>query len=204
MERGTPQFMRVTLALFSAGLATFALLYCAAYPSGAFAEFGLTWRTVVFHCPFPRRCWLLVCCLLARYPMPLSQTSDGHGANAGLHLYVTFDNDDQLARYWIMRALITSLSGVAAVGMTYSSEETASRFVAFHLLYISITGRRHERRLITVSSRTFQLANCSGGNRLFRAGLGVDVLGKSSRITPFSPDSLLRPKTLPSTSSELA
>ncbi|MCQ4034083.1 MFS transporter, partial [Klebsiella pneumoniae] len=28
MKRGTPQFMRVTLALFSAGLATFALLYC--------------------------------------------------------------------------------------------------------------------------------------------------------------------------------
>jgi len=28
IEPGTPQFMRVTLALFSAGLATFALLYC--------------------------------------------------------------------------------------------------------------------------------------------------------------------------------
>lgn len=28
IERGTPQYLRVTLALFSAGLATFALLYC--------------------------------------------------------------------------------------------------------------------------------------------------------------------------------
>ncbi|PXY66632.1 MFS transporter, partial [Cronobacter sakazakii] len=28
IKRGTPAFMRVTLALFSAGLATFALLYC--------------------------------------------------------------------------------------------------------------------------------------------------------------------------------
>ena len=28
IRRGTPAFMRVTLALFSAGLATFALLYC--------------------------------------------------------------------------------------------------------------------------------------------------------------------------------
>jgi len=28
IKRGTPEFMRVTLALFSAGLATFALLYC--------------------------------------------------------------------------------------------------------------------------------------------------------------------------------
>ena len=28
IKRGTPQFIRVTLALFSAGLATFALLYC--------------------------------------------------------------------------------------------------------------------------------------------------------------------------------
>ena len=28
IRRGTPPFIRVTLALFSAGLATFALLYC--------------------------------------------------------------------------------------------------------------------------------------------------------------------------------
>ncbi|MGU7801532.1 MFS transporter, partial [Escherichia coli] len=28
IKRGTPAFIRVTLALFSAGLATFALLYC--------------------------------------------------------------------------------------------------------------------------------------------------------------------------------
>ncbi|MFA9208650.1 MAG: MFS transporter, partial [Yersinia sp. (in: enterobacteria)] len=28
IQRGTPEFIRVTLAFFSAGLATFALLYC--------------------------------------------------------------------------------------------------------------------------------------------------------------------------------
>lgn len=44
IKRGTPQFMRVTLALFSAGLATFALLYCATYPSGAFAGVWLNAR----------------------------------------------------------------------------------------------------------------------------------------------------------------
>lgn len=72
IKRGTPQFMRVTLALFSAGLATFALLYCVQPILPVLSqEFGLTPRTVVLVCPFPRRCWLLVCCLLARYPMPL-------------------------------------------------------------------------------------------------------------------------------------
>ncbi len=36
IKRGTPQFMRVTLALFSAGLATFCpALLCAADPAGA-------------------------------------------------------------------------------------------------------------------------------------------------------------------------
>lgn len=44
IKRGTPQFMRVTLALFSAGLATFALLLCATYPSGAFAGVWLNTR----------------------------------------------------------------------------------------------------------------------------------------------------------------
>lgn len=43
IKRGTPQFMRVTLALFSAGLATFALLYCVQPILPVLSqEFGLT------------------------------------------------------------------------------------------------------------------------------------------------------------------
>ena len=45
IKRGTPQFMRVTLALFSAGLATLRTsLLCATYPSGAFAGVWLNAR----------------------------------------------------------------------------------------------------------------------------------------------------------------
>ena len=80
IKRGTPQFMRVTLALFSAGLATFALLYCVQPILPVLSqEFGVYWPAIRCH-------W--------------SQTSDGHGATVGLHLYVTFDNDDQLARHF--------------------------------------------------------------------------------------------------------
>lgn len=43
IKRGTPQFMRVTTALFSAGLATFALLYCVQPILPVLSqEFGLT------------------------------------------------------------------------------------------------------------------------------------------------------------------
>lgn len=45
IKRGTPQFMRVTLALFSAGLGNICTsLLCAAYPSGAFAGVWLNAR----------------------------------------------------------------------------------------------------------------------------------------------------------------
>lgn len=92
----------------------------------------------------------------------------------------------------IMRALIgLSLSGVAAVGMTYLSEEIHPSFVAFSMgLYISgnSIGGMSGRLISGVFTDFFQLANCSGGNRLFRAGLGVDVLENPSGITPFSPD----------------
>jgi len=97
IKRGTPQFMRVTLALFSAGLAAFALLYCVQpilpVLSHEFAS----------------------CCTLLSTMM-----TSWHGI-------------------LVMRALVgLSLSGVAAVGMTYLSEEIHPSFVAFSMgLYIS-------------------------------------------------------------------
>lgn len=101
IKRGTPQFMRVTTALFSAGLATFALLYCVQPILPVLSqEFGLTPANSSISLSISWRCWLLVCCLLAPIRCHWSQTSDGHGATVGLHLYVTFDNDDQLARHF--------------------------------------------------------------------------------------------------------
>ncbi len=91
-------------------------LLCAAYPSGAFQEFGLTPANSSISLSISTAIWLSVCCLLARYPMPLVANQYGHGATVGLHLYVTFDNDDQWHGILIMRALIgLSLSGVAAL-----------------------------------------------------------------------------------------
>ncbi len=88
-------------------------LLCATYPSGASQEFGLTPANSSISLSISTGCWLLVCCLLAPYPMPLVANSDGHGATVGLHLYVTFDNDDSWHGILIMRALIgLSLSGV--------------------------------------------------------------------------------------------
>ncbi len=62
IKRGTPQFMRVTLALFSAGLATFALLYCVQPILPVLSnEFGVSRPAAVFHSPFPRRCLRWAC-----------------------------------------------------------------------------------------------------------------------------------------------
>lgn len=102
IKRGTPQFMRVTLALFSAGLATFALLYCVQPILPVLSqEFGLTPANSSISLSISTA--MLAIGLLFTGPLSgchWSQTSDGHGATVGLHLYVTFDNDDQLARHF--------------------------------------------------------------------------------------------------------
>ncbi len=71
IKRGTPQFMRVTLALFSAGLATFALLYCVQPILPVLSnEFGVSPASSSIFSPFPRRCWRWACCLPARCRTP--------------------------------------------------------------------------------------------------------------------------------------
>lgn len=141
ITRGTPQFMRVTLALFSAGLATFALLYCvqpilpvlsqefgvspARSSISLSVATGLMALGLLFTGPLSdaigRKNVMVTALLLASCCTLLStQMTSWHGI-------------------LIMRALIgLSLSGVAAVGMTYLSEEIHPSVVAFSMgLYIS-------------------------------------------------------------------
>lgn len=141
IKRGTPQFMRVTLALFSAGLATFALLYCvqpilpvlsqqfgvspAASSISLSISTGLMALGLLFTGPLSdaigRKSVMVTALLLAAICTLLSATmTSWHGI-------------------LLMRALIgLSLSGVAAVGMTYLSEEIHPSVVAFSMgLYIS-------------------------------------------------------------------
>ncbi|WP_312240681.1 MFS transporter [Pantoea sp.] len=139
--RGTPQFMRVTLALFSAGLATFALLYCVQPILPVLSQqFGVS--------PAASSISLSVStALMALGLLITGPLSDAIGRKpvmvTGLMLAAIFTLLSAAMTSWhgilIMRALIgLSLSGVAAVGMTYLSEEIHPGFIAFSMgLYIS-------------------------------------------------------------------
>ncbi|CAI1516964.1 Inner membrane transport protein ynfM [Serratia marcescens] len=141
IERGTPQFMRVTLALFSAGLATFALLYCVQPILPVLSQdFGVS--------PAESSLSLSVSTgLLAIGLMFTGPLSDAIGRKSvmvvALLLAAVCTLICAFMTSWhgilLMRALIgLSLSGVAAVGMTYLSEEIHPSFVAFSMgLYIS-------------------------------------------------------------------
>lgn len=141
IKRGTPAFMRVTLALFSAGLATFALLYCIqpilpllsdefhVTPAGSSLSLsistGMLALGLLFTGPLSdsigRKKVMVTALLLASCCTLLSTLmTSWHGI-------------------LVMRSLIgLSLSGVAAVGMTYLSEEIHPSVVAFSMgLYIS-------------------------------------------------------------------
>jgi MFS transporter, YNFM family, putative membrane transport protein len=141
IKRGTPQFIRVTLALFSAGLATFALLYCVQPILPVLShDFGVSPATSSLSLSLSTG--LMAVGLLFTGPV-----SDAVGRKsvmvvalllaAGCTLVCSF------MQSWdgilIMRALIgLSLSGVAAVAMTYLSEEIHPSVVAFSMgLYIS-------------------------------------------------------------------
>ena len=141
IKRGTPQFMSVTLALFSAGLATFALLYCVQpiLPvlsqefgvSPAISSMSLSISTALMALgllitgplsdTIGRKPVMVVALLLAAICTLLS------AAMNSWHAILT------------MRALVgLALSGVAAVGMTYLSEEIHPSVIAFSMgLYIS-------------------------------------------------------------------
>lgn len=141
IERGTPQFMRVTLALFSAGLASFAMLYCVQPILPVLSnDFGIS----------PAQSSLslsLSTGLLAIGLMFTGPLSDAIGRKSvmvvALLLAAICTLICAFMTSWnsilLMRSLIgLSLSGVAAVGMTYLNEEIHPNFVAFSMgLYIS-------------------------------------------------------------------
>ncbi|RPH22518.1 MFS transporter [Buttiauxella warmboldiae] len=141
IKRGSPQFMRVTLALFSAGLATFALLYCVQPILPLLShEFGVSPASSSISLSVSTA--MLAIGLLFTGPL-----SDAIGRKpvmvTALLLASSCTLLSTMMTSWhgilVMRALIgLSLSGVAAVGMTYLSEEIHPSVVAFSMgLYIS-------------------------------------------------------------------
>ncbi|MGM3173227.1 MFS transporter [Dickeya lacustris] len=141
VTRGTSPFIRITLALFSAGLATFALLYCvqpilpvlsqAFGTSPANSSLSLSVSTIT-----------MATGLLFTGPL-----SDSVGRKnvmvVSLLLASACTLIASMMTHWqsllAMRALTgLALSGVAAVAMTYLSEEIHPGVVAFAMgLYIS-------------------------------------------------------------------
>ena len=141
IRRGTPAFMRVTLALFSAGLATFALLYCVQPILPVMSQqFGVSPATSSLSLSISTG--LMALGLLVTGPL-----SDAIGRKSvmvtALMLAAICTLISATMTSWhgilIMRGLMgLSLSGVAAVGMTYLSEEIDAQVVAFSMgLYIS-------------------------------------------------------------------
>ncbi len=141
IERGTPKFIRATQALFSSGLATFALLYCVQpiLPVLSY-DFGIS--------PAQSSLALSVSTgLLAIGLIFTGPLSDAIGRKsvmlAALLLAAICTLICTVITSWsgilIMRAVIgLSLSGVVAAGMTYLSEEIHPNFITFSMgLYIS-------------------------------------------------------------------
>ncbi|QGU89680.1 MFS transporter [Erwinia sorbitola] len=133
--------MRVTLALFSAGLATFALLYCVQPILPVLSqEFGVS--PAASSISLSISTGMLALGLLVTGPL-----SDAVGRKSvmvtSLMLAAICTLLSATMTSWhgilLMRALTgLSLSGVAAVGMTYLSEEIHPSVVAFSMgLYIS-------------------------------------------------------------------
>ncbi|ENP0421900.1 MFS transporter [Edwardsiella piscicida] len=141
ITRDRPDFKRVTLALFSAGLATFALLYCVQPILPVLSQdFAITPATSSLSLSVSTA--MLAIGLLFTGPL-----SDAIGRKnvmvTALLLAAICTLICALMSSWdailVMRALVgLALSGVAAVAMTYLSEEMDPSVVAFSMgLYIS-------------------------------------------------------------------
>lgn len=201
IERGTPQFLRVTLALFSAGLATFALLYCVQPILPVLShEFGIS--------PAESSLSLSVSTgLLAIGLIFTGPLSDAIGRKSVMGVALLMAGVCTLIcafmTSWpgilLMRALIgLALSGVAAVAMTYLSEEIHPSIIALSMgLYISgnSIGGMSGRLLTGVLTDLFSW-------RVSLAVIGLFALAAALmfwRILPASKHfraSSLRPRTL--------
>ncbi|WP_111742051.1 MFS transporter [Leminorella richardii] len=199
--RGTPGFARVTAALFSAGLATFALLYCVQpiLPILS-ADFNISPASSSLSLSLSTA--MLAVGLLFTGPI-----SDAVGRKpvmvTALLLAALFTIASTLTTSWhgilITRALVgLSLSGVAAVAMSYLSEEIDPQYVAFAMgLYISgnSIGGMSGRLLTGVLTDLFSwriTLGIIGAVALIAALVFWRILPPSKHFRPSS----LRPKTL--------
>lgn len=141
IERGSTAFWLVTLALFSAGFATFALLYCVQPILPVLShDFGITPATSSLSLSFSTG--MLAVGLLFSGPL-----SDALGRKNVMVTALLLAAGCTLLSTWmsswqgilLTRMLVgLSLSGVAAVAMTYLAEEIHPSQVAFAMgLYIS-------------------------------------------------------------------
>ncbi|KPA92445.1 MULTISPECIES: MFS transporter [Pseudomonas] len=140
IEKGTPAFMRTVLALFCGGFATFALLYCVQPMMPVLSkEYGIN----------AAQSSLILSVATAMLAIGLLITgpiSDSLGRKpvmvVALFSAALFTILGAFMPNWqgvlLMRALVgLSLSGLAAVGMTYLSEEIHPRHIGFAMgLYI--------------------------------------------------------------------
>ena len=140
IEKGTPMFMRTVLALFSGGFATFALLYCVQPMMPALShEFSINAAQSSLILSVATA--MLACGLLITGPI-----SDRLGRKpvmvAALFCAALATIASGLMPSWegilLMRALVgLSLSGLAAVAMTYLSEEIHPQHIGLAMgLYI--------------------------------------------------------------------
>ena len=193
IEKGTPLFMRTVLALFSGGFATFALLYCVQPMMPILShEFGI--NAAQSSLVLSVATGMLAIGLLITGPI-----SDSVGRKpvmvAALFCAAACTLGSALMPTWegvlVLRALTgLSLSGLAAVAMTYLSEEIHPRHIGLAMgLYIggnAIGGM--SGRLITgvlvdfVSWHTALLV--VGGLALVAAAVFVRILPDSRNFRP--------------------
>ena len=202
IEKGTPMFMRTVLALFSGGFATFALLYCVQPMMPVLShEYGIN----------AAQSSLILSVATAMLAIGLLITgpiSDAFGRKPvmvfALFSAALFTVLSALMPSWegvlITRALVgLSLSGLAAVAMTYLSEEIHPQHIGLAMgLYIGgnaiggMSGRLISGVLIDfVSWHTAMLV--IGGLALAAAVVFVKILPESRNFRPRSmnPRSLL-------------
>jgi len=140
IEKGTPMFMRTVLALFSGGFATFALLYCVQ------PMMPLLSRDFSINAAQSSLILSVATCMLAIGLLITGPVSDRIGRKpvmvAALLAAALCTIASALMPSWhgvlLMRALVgLSLSGLAAVAMTYLSEEIHPQHIGLAMgLYI--------------------------------------------------------------------
>ncbi|WP_449301165.1 MFS transporter [Pseudomonas citri] len=201
IEKGTPMFMRTVLALFCGGFATFALLYCVQ------PMMPLLSREFSVNAAQSSLILSVATCLLAVGLLITGPISDRIGRKpvmvAALFAAALCTIASAMMPTWqgvlVLRALVgLSLSGLAAVAMTYLSEEIHPKHIGLAMgLYIAgnaiggMCGRLITGVLIDfVSWHTALLV--IGGLALIAAAVFWRILPESRNFRPRS----LHPRSL--------